>query len=175
MKIIADLYDIWDRKGKDIILLDNNILAEPDHFIKICKQAQKEKLRLDFNQGLDIRLLTEELAQEIKKTKFIDVRFAFDNPSMKSIIMQKIEILKKYKIRGNFYCLVGYDSDFNEELERINYLLSEKQRVYVMRHEKVRGDKKYNALATWCNSPLFGRGTMPFDDFLKTERGKHGF
>ena len=66
IKIEGDIYDIWDGKAKDITVMDNNILALPDHFKLICSQIRKEKLRVDFNQGFDIRLLTDEFIKELK-------------------------------------------------------------------------------------------------------------
>lgn len=62
IRVDRNLYDIWDGKSKEVILLDNNILAKPEHFKLICKQAQQENIELDFNQGLDIRLINHSLS-----------------------------------------------------------------------------------------------------------------
>ena len=53
IKEVGDLYDIWDGKAEEVIFMDNNILALPKVFFKVCKQVKKENLRVDFNQGLD--------------------------------------------------------------------------------------------------------------------------
>jgi len=171
--IVGDLYDIWDGKSKKVILLDNNILALPKHFKLICKQARDNNLKIDFNQGLDIRLLTEDIVHELKMTKMAEIRFAFDSPNIKPIIEKKISILKKYKIRAMWYVLIGFDSEIKEELSRIEYLISQNQRAYVMRHENCEKDKRYIAIAQWVNLPLFGKGTVPFKEYLtKTIHGK---
>lgn len=65
--IVGDLYNIWDKKSNFVTLLDNNITALENHFISILKQAQKENIKLDFNQGLDFRLLNENMISEMKK------------------------------------------------------------------------------------------------------------
>jgi radical SAM superfamily enzyme YgiQ (UPF0313 family) len=171
--IVGDLYDIWDGKAKDVVLMDNNITALPSHMIKILKQAQKENIRLDFNQGLDIRLLTSEICEELKKTKITQIRFAYDNHKMLTIINKKMKLLHEYNIKAMWYVLVGFDSEIKEEINRINYLIKNNQRAYLMRHDKCNNDKKYIAFARWVNSPLFGKGTIPFFEYLNnTEDGK---
>lgn len=172
--VVGDLYDIWDGKSKEVVLLDNNILAMPKHFKLICKQARDNDIRLDFNQGLDIRLLTEDLAKELKATKLFDYRFAFDDQSQQLLIESKLPLLVKYKIRALWYVLVGFNSCIKEEIKRIDFLLYNKQRVYVMRHDNCKDDKRYVALATWINSPIMGKGVMLFTDFLNdTQYGKN--
>lgn len=168
--IVGDIYDIWDGKAKEVIFYDNNILALPEHFKLICKQAREENLKIDFNQGLDIRLLTDDLAKELKNTKMSTYRFAFDNLAIKNIIEKKISILNKYKIRALWYVLVGFDSTIEEEILRVEYLIKNKQRAYVMRHEKCHNDKRYIALSRWANSPFFGKGTIPFQEYLNSTK-----
>jgi radical SAM superfamily enzyme YgiQ (UPF0313 family) len=170
--IVGDIYDIWDEKSKNIVLMDNNILAVPEHFKMICKQVRKNYLRVDFNQGLDIRLLTEDFAEELKKTKMRQIRFSFDSPKLKPIIKNKISILKKMKIRADWYVLVGFDSDIEEEIDRVRFLVDNNQRAYIMRHENCLKDKRYIALSRWANAPFLGKGTIPFNEYLETNDGK---
>lgn len=170
---VGDIYDIWDGKSKDIVLLDNNILALPKHFEKICLQAQKENITIDFNQGLDIRLLNDDIASIIKSTKMKQIRFAYDSSETKQIVEQKMEILHRNKIKAMWYVLGGYNSTFEDALQRIEYLIRNNQRAYFMKHKNADEDKRYTALDRWCNSPLFGKGTIPFYEYLNnTEDGK---
>ena len=53
---VADIYEFWDHRHGHILLLDNNILALPDHFKRIASQIKMNNLSVDFHQGLDIRL-----------------------------------------------------------------------------------------------------------------------
>ena len=46
VRVIGDIYDVWDGKSKDICLMDNNILVIPKHFKLICSQLRKENLRV---------------------------------------------------------------------------------------------------------------------------------
>lgn len=154
---VGDIYDIWDGISKEIVLMDNNILALPSHFKKICSQLKGSKLKVDFNQGLDIRLLNNELAYELSQIKHIsDIRFAWDNIADEDIIMRGIELLKKHNCkRAMFYVLCGFNSTIEEDLYRFNKLKSLGQRAYCMRYEAVTKNREYSDLASWVNQPRF--------------------
>ena len=51
---------------KRVLLLDNNVLAYSKHNELLRELVQSDK-KIDFNQGLDIRLITKENARMIKK------------------------------------------------------------------------------------------------------------
>lgn len=168
LKIEGDLYDVWDGKAKEVILMDNNILGLPDHFKLVCEQAQKENVRLDFNQGLDIRLVTDEIAQILSKTKQKDVRFALDYPQLIPIFDKKLSILRKYMPTKHFfvYVLVGFNTTWDEDMERLLFLKENKCRPYLMRHENTSKEDKYIRLANWVNT-MNTFYSYTFDEFLK--------
>lgn len=169
IRAVGDLLDLWDGKSKDVILIDNNILALPKHFKMICEQARENNIRLDFNQGLDFRLLTEELLQELINTKTADYRFAFDSIKYFPKVKKVVELLNKYEVQAMWYILVNFDSTFEEDIERINYINANNQRAYVMRYNSGFADRKYIALARWVNSPYW-RNSMTFKDFCKRNK-----
>lgn len=150
---VGDIYDIWDGKSKQLTIMDNNILALPEHFEKICNQLIKEKIRVDFNQGLDIRLLTPHLCELLSRIKLsTDIRFAFDSPQLANLIHKNLNMLQEYTTkRCLFYVLVGYNTTFEEDMERLNLLRSWKCNAYVMRHENTPNEKRYIRMAEWAN------------------------
>lgn len=75
-QVVGDIYDIWDGKSKSITLYDNNILQFPEHFYKICEQIRKENLKVDWNQGLDIRLINEDIAKTLGRLPHVAYHFA---------------------------------------------------------------------------------------------------
>jgi len=80
IRMADDIYQIWDYESKSITLLDNNILSLPAYFAIICSQLIKKRLSVDFNQGLDIRLVTPEIANWLAKLKFKKyIRFSLDD------------------------------------------------------------------------------------------------
>ena len=85
-----------DIKGsKNVVLLDNNILALPEHFKLICKQAKDNKIKLDFNQGLDCRLLTEDMVSMLKDIKATNLHFAWDDLKYENDVKRSIDLLQK--------------------------------------------------------------------------------
>lgn len=167
----GDIYDIWDGKSKSIILLDNNILALKSHFKDICRQIKKENLLVDFNQGLDHRLLTNDIADILKSMRRKEYRFSFDSLKDENSVRKAIDILNKYEIkRSMWYVLTGYDTGPAEDLIRLELLKTNKQRAYVQRYNGIT-NPFLTELAGWTNkSQLFMKYT--FNGFLETRGTK---
>jgi len=169
---VGDLLDLWDGKTKDVVVLDNNILADPEHFKLICQQARDNKIRLDFNQGLDHRLLTKELVDELKSISHIEYRFAFDSPAHKPTVEKAIKLLRKGGIkRCMWYVLVGFDTTPQEDLDRCNFLRENNQNVYIQRYITKKSELFYIALARWGNQRHIFRG-MTWEKFLSHPENK---
>lgn len=169
IKIHCDIYEFWNKKHKQIILMDNNILALPDHFKKIAEQIKENNLYVDFNQGLDHRLLTPEICKTLLELKHIhEIRFAFDHISYKNSVIKALEMLKKQGLKdwgSRWYLYIGEDDTFETVYERMNLLHDNKQAVYVMRDEKVYDKPEYIALASWGNT--MGAFKQDLKDLLK--------
>lgn len=151
-KITGDIYDFWDRKSKSIILYDNNILFDKKHFKNICQQCQKENLWIDFNQGLDIRLIDNFDCELLNKIKIKVVRFSFDNIKYENAFRKKMKMITKY-IRASkimIYMLVGFDSAPKEDLERLKIIKEFNADAFVMIYKEINGikgrERTYNDL-----------------------------
>jgi hypothetical protein len=59
----------FDPKFKKITFLDNNILIDKEWFSEITDWCISQKLEVQFNQGLDIRLVDTEIAQKLFEIK----------------------------------------------------------------------------------------------------------
>lgn len=154
IKAVADIYDIWDGKAKEITLFDNNIFAHKKHFKLIASQLIKENLSIDFNQGLDIRLLNNEYCEILEQLKFNkDVRFALDDFNLIPLVREKLSLLRKYKIRKNyfFYVISGFDTSFEDDYARLKFLKKENCRPYLQRHKSVKGKRIYTRCSQWVN------------------------
>ena len=181
IKTVGDLYDIWDGKSKKVVFLDNNATALKTHLLKILYQVQKEKIQCEYNQGLDIRLIDDEIAKELKKTRLSELWFAWDDIKDQPLIEQGILTLKKAKIKSfRFYVLVGFNSTFEEDLYRFrtlkNIAIKEKLwlRPYCMRYEDKYYDDKYIKLAQWVNMPwLFMKMDYPEAYTFMVNRSKY--
>lgn len=61
-----------------IILMDNNVLAS-DYGLGQIEKIVRMGLRVDFNQGLDARLVTDETAKLLAQVKWLKhIRFGCD-------------------------------------------------------------------------------------------------
>jgi len=166
IRVVSDIYDFWDGHSKKIIILDNNILALPKHFFHIASQIQKENLFIDFNQGLDHRLLNNEIVNKLKSLRYKEYRFAFDDISQESSVKKAIDILHNHEINWSMrYVLVGFNTAYDEDLSRLLMLKSHDQRVFVQRYNGIT-NPFYTELAGWANQhQLFHKYT--FEEFLK--------
>lgn len=173
IQVVGDIYDIWDRASETLTLFDNNILAVPDHFEKIIRQIAVENLIVDFNQGLDIRLLTQRAIENLKTVRLRQLRFAFDDPKLAGIVEEKVARIREAELRKQpiFYVLVGFDTTFQEDLDRLNFLRRLECRAFVMRYDKVRGNHLYSELASWANQRwMFGKYSFEEYEDLRSAR-----
>lgn len=163
VKVAGDLYDLWDGKAKLITLFDNNILALHEHFMMICSQAINEGIKLDFNQGLDHRLLYSENVKRLKEISHKEYHFAFDHPSYVKGVERAIGLLQSVGInRSIWYVLVGFNTTFQEDLDRLNFLRDNHQNAFVQRYKRAR---KLTALARWANQHHIFQG-MTWEQYL---------
>jgi hypothetical protein len=152
IKACSDIYGFW-RGQKEILFLDNNILALPDHFKLIAEQTIENKVKVDFNQGLDIRLVTPEIAEILSRIHWQRfIRFSFDSVKIEKQVRRGVENLNKCGIKSYrifFYVLIGYDSTPEEDLHRIQVLKSYGCEIFAMPYNKK--DKYQRRFARWVN------------------------
>jgi len=163
-RIVGDILDLWDGKSRRIKLLDNNILLNVDHFRSVCQQARERYLYLDFNQGLDHRLLTKDIVKELRTILHKEYRFAFDKPQQFPSVRRALNLLQENGIKRSFwYVLVGFDTTFEEDICRLNFLRSKGQTAFVQRYTKTRGNR---LLGQWANQHNMFK-MVTFDEFLE--------
>ena len=175
LKVVSDIYGIWNG-SKELMLLDNNITAAPmDHFELICKQLIKENIKVDFNQGLDIRLVNSQHAYWLKRVKrYKRIRFAWDDMRIEKSVRNGIKILRQAEIRPDnimFYVLVGYNSDEKEDLYRIEILKELGVYPFVMPYNRHNIYQK--RLANWCNQ-VEAQRAVKWEDYRKYDRKVDG-
>ena len=160
-------------KHKKVMFMDNNILAHPDHK-KILRELVDKKIRCQFKQGLDIRLVDEENIELLSKLNYIgEYIFAFDNICYKGLIEQKLPMIRKYITKDwklKFYIYVHPDMKIEDDVKfRIKWCKENKFLPYIMRDITCWNSKKkdlYTDLAAWCNQPSFFKKTT-FEQFMK--------
>lgn len=95
----ADIEDVLQGR-KSAVLMDNNVLAS-DFGLKQIEKIVDLGCKVDFNQGLDCRLVTEEIAHLLSKVKWIRyIRFSCDTIENLEPLLKVIEMLNKYGIKN---------------------------------------------------------------------------
>lgn len=171
---VANIREFWNGQ-KNIVLLDQNILACKD-WRELLQQLIDSKAYVEFNGGLDIRLMTEEKAEYITQIKQKIVHFAWDRFDDKDKILPKFKMFKEIsgidKRRLTVYTIVNYDTTIEQDLERIYTLRDMGYWAYVMIYNKdnlPRGSI-YRKLQRWCNNRyIFGTG-ITFDEYMKGKK-----
>lgn len=139
---------------KSVILMDNNVLAI-DHGIKQIEKIIKLKYKVDFNQGLDARLIDDSIAKLLSKVKWLSkLRMACDSQSMKIHIKKAVSLLRKYNCTPSNYFIYTLIKDIDESLDRIEFIRSLKCDPFAQPFRDFKNTEPSNEqkrLARWCN------------------------
>lgn len=105
----------------NLILMDNNVLAS-DYGLAQIEKIVRRGYRVDFNQGLDARLVTPEIAELMARVKWMKyIRFGCDTPGQIAECERAVSLIDRYGYRGEyfFYCILL--DDFQESFSRVNH------------------------------------------------------
>jgi hypothetical protein len=122
---------------KRLILWDNNILASPS-WNSVVDEAQELGIAVDYNQGLDARLVTPEVARTLSRLKMPCVRLAYDFKAKGKYVKRAIELITSTGIRGReifIYMLYNFKDTPDEFFERARNVLAWGAVVFPMRYE----------------------------------------
>ena len=171
---VADLNEFWNGQ-KNIVLCDPNILA-CKQWKDLLQQLIDSKAWVDINQGLDIRLMTEEKAEMLKQIKIKQWHFAWDRYQDKEKIIPKFKMFKEITNINErnliVYVLCNYDTTLERDLERIYTLREMGYWAYVMLYDKehIPKDHTLRKLQRWVNNRFVFAKCERFEDYLKKEK-----
>lgn len=166
---VADLSEFWNGQ-KNIVLLDANMFA--------CKEWKDLSVQLiesgawvDFSQGCDIRLMTDEKAEYIKRMKIKQVHFAWDRYEDKEKIVPQFKRFKEitqwdYRKLG-VYVLCNFNTTFEQDLDRVYTLRELGYNPHVMLYEKDKLPAKHRLklLQRWVNNRIIFRSCKRFEEY----------
>ena len=159
--------EFHDKKHKKVIVLDNNLYADRDWFFENTDYVLEHNLSFNAVQGMDIRIITEEIAERLKAIRwFGTMHFAFDNIRDESKVLRGIELLRNAGLDTShiaFYVLTGYDSTFEDDLYRVKFLKDNRCAAFVMQYRQTPMSKH---LARYANRRWLYWSTS-FEDYLK--------
>lgn len=156
---VADLSEFWNGQKK-IMLCDPNILACKDH-MDLLKQLADSKARVNFNQGLDIRLVNEKNLELLKSIKLERIHFAFDRWQDKDIIEPKLRLFMSQTGYDHHnvvcYILCNFDTSIEQDMYRIQLCRELDIQPYPMIYDKDHAKEIYKKIQRWCNPFIFWR------------------
>ena len=171
---VADLSEFWNGQ-KYIELLDPNILACKE-WEDLLQQLIDSKATINFNQGLDIRMMTDRKAEMLSQIPIKAIHFAWDRFEDKDLIQPKFEIFRqKSKVNPHnlqVYTLVG-DRErkvTDNDLYRIYWLKEHGYAPYVMIYEKYALPKGHELLKLqrYVNNRFIFWKVPTFEKYLST-------
>jgi len=181
---------------KTVIFWDNNFFASP-HWKGIIEQLKNVGLKVDFNQGLDARLIDDDKASMIADLNMDLLRMAYDYEGEKKAVLKAVDLLADQGIRKRkilFYNLYNfYDEktslgDTPESfLNRVIDVLELGSVSYPMRFEPLTSLKKNSYISPlWDKSKLemvaksrrvigYGGGFPPYQGLINKFKDEGGF
>jgi hypothetical protein len=132
-----------------IVLWDNNFLASPFAADILDELAEMGKT-VDFNQGLDARLLTSVLAEKLARVRQRLIRMAYDSPGEGKVVQRAIKYLSEAGVSKKkivVYVLFNFRDSPDDFLRRIHDLMSWDVTAYPMRFEPLNSLKKNQHVA----------------------------
>lgn len=162
---VANVSDFWC--GQDEIkVLDPNITACRDKR-DLMQQYIDTKAKIDFTQGLDIRLLNQRDIEDLNKMRIGTLHFAWDNPQddLKSKFQDFAKGFRRKTNIGTVYCLTNFNSTLSQDLYRIYTLRYLGYDPFVMVYNKPAAPKEIRRLQRWCNNKIIFKSTTRFEDY----------
>jgi len=180
---------------KRVILWDNNILGE-SKWREVLAELKELKAEVDFNQGLDARLVTEEVAHGLKDLRIPTIRLAYDFPSMRESVRKAVAFLREAGLTNRrvrhicSYVLYNYKDKPEDLFERVRDLLAWGVAAYPMRYQPLSGEYAFEkdsyVSPEWTPKELdmvaaarrvigYGGAFPPYEGLCRKFMGARGF
>lgn len=106
-----------------LVLMDNNILA-CEHGINQLESLIGSGYRVDLNQGMDARLVNDDIAEILSKVSWIRfIRFSCDQKSQIEPLRKTIELLGRYGVRPyRIFTYILVTKDIKDASDRVEAL-----------------------------------------------------
>ena len=171
----ADLTEFWNGQ-KNIKLLDPNMFACQE-WRELSKQLIDSKAWIDFTQGCDIRIMTEEMAGYIKQMQIRQIHFAWDRYEDKAKIIPKLQMFREMtgwnRQKMTVYVLTGYNTTIEQDLERVYILRELGYSPYIMIYckETLPAGHVLKRMQRWVNNRFIFAACRRFEEYTGERRG----
>ena len=163
---VADLSEFWSGQ-KHITLLDPNILACPDR-MELLEQLINSRAYVNFSQGLDIRLMNDDIADMLGRMRVKCIHFAWDNPKQ-DLTEDFKHFAEAYRRKAHnyksVYILVNFNSTMEENLHRIYTVRDLGYDPYVMVYDKTHAPHEIKQFQRWANNRFVFAKCKTFEEY----------
>ena len=176
LTLYSDIEKIIRPDSDTVLLMDNNFLASPMEFIQEqTDKMQRLNIKIDFNQGLDARLLTEEKARLINRIRWKRyIRLACDSQSSIEPVKKAITTLRNAGFTKEIF-IYFLAQEVQETLDRIQSVLPydpiQKTVPFCQPFRNLQNgiieNQDLKRLARWCNIQSI-RKSIPFAQYHPT-------
>ena len=138
------IYEFHNPDFKTICLLNNNTFQDPQ-WKETFEEIWDADLTVIDENGYDLRLLDDEKADALKRTKFKGkLHFAWDRIQDESLIIEGLKTLRRHKISGSgIYVLIGYNTTREQDIYRCQKIIEYKQNPYIMPYERTKDNVRF--------------------------------
>jgi hypothetical protein len=148
----TDHHSIWEfhNSSRSKICLLNNNTFQDKRWKETFEEVWDANLTVIDENGYDLRLVDDEKAAALKRTKFQGkLHFAWDRMKDEKEIVSGLECLKRHKVKGSVYVLVEYDTTEAENIHRCQVLKDYGFDFYIMPYGGTVEGKKFKR---FCDS-----------------------
>ena len=174
IRAYADWKDIKRPDSRDIVFMDNNVLA-CDHGLGQIESMIGQNVRVDFNQGLDARLISPDVADALARLKWIRFcRMSCDTDAMLDKVLDAVRYLgnagmKPYRIF--VYLLV---QDIQSAERRATALRDAGVDVFAQPYRdfenNIEPTQEQRDFARWVNRKPIFKSVKRFDDYVPNRK-----
>lgn len=150
-----------------VVLMDNNVLAHQHGHDQIDKLVTLG-VKVDFNQGLDARLIDDATAKRLSKLKWLaPLRLACDSFSQMDAVFKATRLLRWHNCTPRKYSCYVLIKEVDDALERIKFLKTLYIDPFAQPYMDEAGTPptlEQKQLARWANAKQ-AIGSMTFDEY----------
>lgn len=175
-------YRTWQQikrpDSRDIVFMDNNVLA-CQHGIEQMRSMVGQNVRIDFNQGLDARLITPEIAELLAKLKWIRfIRMSCDTDAMLDVVIRAIRLLEEHGVKPYRVFVYLLVQDIPSAEKRAIALREVGAEVFAQPYRdfehNIEPTPEMKALARWVNHKAIFKSVRTFAEYDTRKRAGGG-
>jgi len=158
-----------------IVFMDNNVLACRPAVDELWDMALcGEDIHIDFNQGVDARLITPEIADVFSRLKWIRfIRMSADTDAMLAVVLKAVDLLGKFGVKPYRIFVYVLVQDIESAERRAIALRDAGVEVFAQPYRDFTSNKEpdesLKRLARWVNHKAIFKTVERFADYKRAK------